>query len=177
MGEDLRLYFQTVADGEVSFLVAGQSTAAFPNGSRLTIPVELQTLLNNLASGDRWIFKAARVVAAVPEELAASARARDPTASFDLAAVAPSTAEELAMSARAGAPTASFDLEAIAPSTPKELAVSARAGAPTASFDLEAIVSVPLELAISARAGLPTIAFNLDHPPAGPDAPTNIQVS
>ena len=81
------------------------------------------------------------------------------------------------MSARAGAPTASFDLEAIAPSTPEELALSARAGAPTASFDLEAIASVPLELAVSARAGLPTIAFNLDHPPAGPDAPTNIQVS
>ena len=59
-GEDLTLYFQTVADGEVSFSVSSQFDSGGGNNVRFTLPTDAQDLFDNLATGDRWIVKAAR---------------------------------------------------------------------------------------------------------------------
>ena len=60
-GNDLTIYLQTLADGEVSF----SASAAFSRAGqvRFTLPSDAQDLLDNLAIGDRWIFKAARPAA------------------------------------------------------------------------------------------------------------------
>ena len=60
-GNDLTIYLQTLNDGEVSFAVADQVDAtAGGNYVRFNLPADAQTLLDNLSTGDRWIFKAAR---------------------------------------------------------------------------------------------------------------------
>ena len=59
-GNDLTIYLQTLNDGEVSFPVASQFVLGGGNFARFTLPADAQTLLNNIATGDRWIFKAAR---------------------------------------------------------------------------------------------------------------------
>ena len=59
-GADLTLYLQTAADGLVSFAVAGQITSSGGNFVRFTLPAAAQTLLDNLDTGDRWIFAFAR---------------------------------------------------------------------------------------------------------------------
>ena len=64
-GNDLTIYLQTIDDGEVSWPVAGNVSTPNAGQVRFTIPTDAQTLLDNLADGDRWIFKAARP-AAVP---------------------------------------------------------------------------------------------------------------
>ena len=62
-GNDLTIYLRTVADGEVSFTVASQFTLGGGNYARFTLPADAQTLLDNVAIGDRFIFKAARPAA------------------------------------------------------------------------------------------------------------------
>ena len=73
-GNDLTIYLQTL-DGEVSFTAAAQYILGGPGFARFTLPADAQTLLNNLSTGDRWIFKAARLAAT--DTITANA---DPTA-------------------------------------------------------------------------------------------------
>ena len=61
-GNDLTIYLQTL-DGEVSFTAAAQYILGGGGFARFTLPADAQTLLNNLSTGDRWIFKAARPAA------------------------------------------------------------------------------------------------------------------
>ena len=63
-GNDLTLYLQTETDGEVSFTAASQFTLGGGNYARFTLPADAQALLDNVALGDRFIFKAARPAAA-----------------------------------------------------------------------------------------------------------------
>ena len=58
-GNDLTVYLQTLSDGEVSFPASNASFSRVDQ-VRFTIPSDAQTLLDNLASGDRLIFKTAR---------------------------------------------------------------------------------------------------------------------
>ena len=60
-GNDLALYFQTLS-GAVSFSVAAQLGNAGDNWAQFTLPADAQTLLDGIASGARFIFKAARPV-------------------------------------------------------------------------------------------------------------------
>ena len=62
-GNDLTLYLQTQADGEVSFAVTFNLRGG--NFIRITLPQTAQDLLNNLATGDRWIVKFARPLARI----------------------------------------------------------------------------------------------------------------
>ena len=59
-GRDLTLYLQTTSDGLVSFTVAGAFLSAGGNWLNVTLPTAARTLLNNLATGDRFIFALAR---------------------------------------------------------------------------------------------------------------------
>ena len=59
-GNDLTIYLQTVNDGEVSFTVASAVSFSRVDQVRFTLPSDAQTLLNNLADGDRFIFALAR---------------------------------------------------------------------------------------------------------------------
>ena len=70
-GNDLTIYLQTLNDGEVSFPVAGNVAFTRDGQVRFDLPSDAQTLLDNLASGDRWIFKTARPSTA-PESLQVS---------------------------------------------------------------------------------------------------------
>ena len=65
-GEDLTLYFQTMADGEISFSASAQFATGGGNFIRFTLPADAQDLLDNIATGDRFIFKAARAEAGDP---------------------------------------------------------------------------------------------------------------
>lgn len=113
-GNDLTIYLQTAGDGEVSFTAAVQFVSGGIAFVRFTLPADAQTLLDNLASGDRFIFKAARPTSVTPEQLAVLARAGDPVAGFDLRAVAPSAStRQLSVSARAGDPTVTWNLQGV----------------------------------------------------------------
>ena len=59
-GADLTLYLQTIADGLVSFAVADQLVNSGANFAQFTLPADAQTLLDNLATDDRWILVLAR---------------------------------------------------------------------------------------------------------------------
>ena len=59
-GADLTLYLQTTSAGLVSFTVAGAFLSAGGNWLNVTLPTAARTLLNNLATGDRFIFALAR---------------------------------------------------------------------------------------------------------------------
>ena len=59
-GNDLTIYLQTLLDGEVSFPVAGNVPFVRADQVRFTLPDAAQTLLDNIAIGDRFIFKLAR---------------------------------------------------------------------------------------------------------------------
>ena len=59
-GNDLTIYFQTTNDGEVSFAASDQFLQGGTNYARFTLPADVQTLLDNLDIGDRWIAKFAR---------------------------------------------------------------------------------------------------------------------
>ena len=59
-GNDLTLYLQTAADDEVSFTVASALASSGTGYARFDLPVAAQTLMNGIATGDRWIFKFAR---------------------------------------------------------------------------------------------------------------------
>ena len=59
-GEDLTLYLQTASDGLVSFTVASTFLSAGGNWLNVTLPIAARTLLDNLATGDRFIFALAR---------------------------------------------------------------------------------------------------------------------
>ena len=66
-GAGLTLYFQTLADGEISFAVSSQYVGAGGGFVRFTLPADARTLFDGIATGDRFIFKAARPqAAAVP---------------------------------------------------------------------------------------------------------------
>ena len=58
-GNDLTIYLQTLTGGEVSFPATNASFSRIDQ-VRFTLPADAQTLLDGLADGDRWIFKAAR---------------------------------------------------------------------------------------------------------------------
>ena len=64
-GNDLTLYLQT-NDGLVSFPIAGQLTSFGGNFARFTLPAAAQTLLDNLDTGDRWIFAFAKTASIAP---------------------------------------------------------------------------------------------------------------
>ena len=64
-GNDLTIYLRTMRDGEVSFPVASQFISAGGGYINFTLPSNAQNLLNNLTTGDRWIFKAARAATSV----------------------------------------------------------------------------------------------------------------
>ena len=59
-GNDLTLYLQTSADGLASFAVAAQIGLVGGNFARFTLPADAQTLLDNISTGDRFIFAFAR---------------------------------------------------------------------------------------------------------------------
>ena len=65
-GNDLTVYLQTLLDGEVSFPVAGNVPFARADQVRFTLPDAAQTLLDNIATGDRFIFKLARPATVPP---------------------------------------------------------------------------------------------------------------
>ena len=65
-GEDLTLYFQTLTDGEISFSASAQFASGGGNFVRFTLPADAQDLLDNIDTGDRFIFKAARPAAGDP---------------------------------------------------------------------------------------------------------------
>ena len=71
-GNDLTIYLQTLDAGEVSFAAASQFVLGGGGFARFTLPADAQTLLNGIASSDRFIFKAARP-AAVPTDHAVDA--------------------------------------------------------------------------------------------------------
>ena len=56
-GNDLTIYLQTLDGGELSFTVASTVSFSRVDQVRFTLPSDAQTLLDNLASGDRIIFK------------------------------------------------------------------------------------------------------------------------
>ena len=66
-GNDLTTYLRTLNDGEVNFTVAAQYVEGGDNYFRVTLPADAQALLDNLATGDRWIFKLARPATAVTQ--------------------------------------------------------------------------------------------------------------
>ena len=149
-GNDLTLHIQTNA-GKASLVVADTLGSAGGGYINFTFSSTFAAILNGINSGDLFLFAATRPLPA--EDLAFSARAGLPTASFALLV---DYAENLALSAKAGLPTASFNLTA---DNPAVLALYAKAGLPTASFNLTA--DNPAVLALSAKAGLPTASFNL----------------
>ena len=59
-GNDLTLYLQTAADGLVSFAVSTQIGLSGGNYVRFTLPADAQALLDNISTGDRFIFALAR---------------------------------------------------------------------------------------------------------------------
>ena len=77
-GNDLTIYLRTLANGEVSFPVAGNVDTRTGSMVRFTLSTEAQNLLENLASGDRIIFKTARAAAAIIRDAGVSARAGRP---------------------------------------------------------------------------------------------------
>ena len=62
-GRDLTVYLQTESDGLVSFTVASAFLNAGGNWLNLTLPAAGRSLLDNLATGDRFIFALARPAA------------------------------------------------------------------------------------------------------------------
>ena len=73
-GNDLTIYLQTVNDGEVSFTVASAVSFSRVDQVRFTLPSDAQTLLDNLASGDRFIFALARPEMTPTQQLAMTLR-------------------------------------------------------------------------------------------------------
>ena len=65
-GSDLTLYLQTVDDGLVSFpiLLTGGNNAGVV---RISLPTAGVALLNNISTGDRWIFALARISVATQD--------------------------------------------------------------------------------------------------------------
>ena len=59
-GNDLTLYLQTAADGLVSFAVSGALGNSGTQFQQFNLPAAAQTLLDNIATGDRWILALAR---------------------------------------------------------------------------------------------------------------------
>ena len=187
-GRDLTLYLQTTSDGLVSFTVASTFLNAGGNWLNLTLPAAARTLIDNIATGDRFIIAMARpeaipTLATIndgqggathgglsthglsprpqPLQLAMTARTGLPTADFNLRVVAPPPPLQLALTSSAGLPTAAFNLRTVAPLPSLQLAIAARTGLPSAAFNLRTVAPAPvLQLAMSARTGLPTAAFN-----------------
>ena len=168
-GNDLTIYIQTLADGEISFPATNASFSRVDQ-VRFTMPANVQTLFDNLTSGDRLIFKAARP--AVTQQqivLTGDADLGSPTAAADLNVENPQQQIALAGSADLGSPTAAADLNV---ENPQLVALSGDAdlGNPTASADLS--VENPQLVALSGDADLgnPTASADLsiENPIAGP---------
>ena len=115
-GSDLTLYAQTIDDGEEAVIVAGNIAAVGANFLRLTPGAALAALLDNITTGDRYIFKFARAAAAAVISLAASASVPAPSAAAVVRAVQ-SGAVSLAASASVPAPSAAA-VGTAAPTTP-----------------------------------------------------------
>ena len=138
-GSDLTLYAQTIDDGEEAVIVAGNIATVGDNFLRLTAGAALAALLDNITTGDRYIFKFARAAAAAVISLAASAAVPAPSAAAVVRAIQPG-AVSLAASASVPAPSASAVVRAVQLG-PVSLAASASVPAPSASarvtaFDL-----------------------------------------
>ena len=81
-GNGLTMYFQTAADGVVSFDVADQLSGNRNSATvRFTLPADAQTLLNNIPDGGRWIFALAQ---ATPVAVDHEVDAGDVSWSFDI---------------------------------------------------------------------------------------------
>ena len=115
-GSDLTLYAQTIDDGEEAVIVAGNIAAVGANFLRLTAGAALAALLDNITTGDRYIFKFARAAAAAVISLAASGSVPAPSAAAVVRAVQ-SGAVSLAASASVPAPSAAA-VGTAAPTTP-----------------------------------------------------------
>ena len=160
-GDDLTIYLQTLADGEVSFPVAGNVDFNRANQVRFTLPLAGQTLLNNITDGDRWIFKLARP--AVTQQqivLTGDADLGSPTASADLNVENPG---QIALSGAAnlGNPTAAA---ALIVENPQQIVLngSADLGSPTATADLSVANPQSIALAGAANLGNPQARALLD---------------
>ena len=81
-GNGLTMYFQTEADGVVSFDVADQLSGNRNSATvRFSLPADAQTLLNNIPDGGRWIFALAQ---ATPVAVDHEVDAGDVSWSFDI---------------------------------------------------------------------------------------------
>ena len=81
-GADLTIYLQTVADGLVSFTIASAFLSAGGNWLNVVLPAAARTLLDNLTTGDRFIFALAR--ATPPAGVAHTVDAGDISWTFSL---------------------------------------------------------------------------------------------
>ena len=115
-GSDLTLYAQTIDDGEEAVIVAGNIAAVGANFLRLSPGAALAAVLDNITTGDRYIFKFARAAAAAVISLAASASVPAPSAAAVVRAVQ-SGAVSLVASASVPAPSAAA-VGTAAPTTP-----------------------------------------------------------
>ena len=156
-GNDLTIYLQTLDGGELSFTVASTVSFSRVDQVRFTLPSDAQTLLENLASGDRIIFKTARAAAATNRDAGLSARAGDPTAAIGAESVAV-TNRDAGIAARAGNPTATIGAEN-APAPNRDAGVTARAGDPTATIGAERVGVTNRNARVRARAGDPTASI------------------
>ena len=154
-GNDLTLYLQTLNDGEVSFTAAAQYSVGGGNFARFNIPDDAQTLLDNLETDDRWIFKAARPVAVTNSDASFGANAGDPTASITAESV--DINSDASFDATAGLPAVTITPdESVVEST--DASFDATAGNPTFSVTPEAaIVGVAeSDASFNASGGIPT---------------------
>ena len=120
-GNDLTIYLQTLEDGEVSFSAASQYLLGGTGWARFTLPADAQTLLNNLGTGDRWIFKVARPAATTPttvELTAAGARSATRTGAGAFATTTPTTVNLTAAGARSATRTGAGQFTATTETAP-----------------------------------------------------------
>ena len=126
---DLTIYLQTL-DGEVSFTAAAQFVLGGGGFARFTLPADAQTLLDNLASGDRWIFKTARPAAVTPTDQPITAEGRhDTRGKTTVSEEAPSSATDQPITAEGRHATrgeAAVSEEAVTPATDQTITAEGR---------------------------------------------------
>ena len=153
-GNDLILYNRTIADGEESVAVNGNSSGLSGARIRITPGAALADLLDNITTGDRLIVKFARAAAAAVISLAASASVPAPSAAAVVTAVQPG-AVSIAASASVPAPSASAVVRAVQPGA-VSIAASASVPAPSASAVVGAVQPGAVSLAASASVPAPS---------------------
>ena len=128
-GNDLTIYLQTL-DGEVSFTAAAQYVLGGGGFARFTLPADAQTLLDNLASGDRWIFKTARPATVTPTDQPITAEGRhDTRGKTTVSEEAPSSATDQPITAEGRHDTrgeAAVSEEAVTPATDQTITAEGR---------------------------------------------------